>query len=206
MAVLMFIFAALGGLGGLAAFLSWLDISPPQIDVLSMPRSGKLFLGLGLFVISMGLSGFGLFLNLRAPDIPEFDAPQANLIGGWGSSPGSCWVLANSDKFWNYRDHYRLASGCLVWDGLEDILDAPYLQPSKLFDIRKGSINVTAQWGASFPKYIEQTHSVGLYCSLMLVPIGINTSQFNTLREARNLGVKIVFNGLAKSFQISSPH
>ena len=86
-----------------------------------------------------------------------------------------------------------------MWDASQDMLDAPYLQQSALFDIKKGSVLVTAKWGASFPKYMEQTHSVGLYCPLMLVPIGINPSQFNTLREARRLGVKIIFNAMAKS-------
>jgi hypothetical protein len=34
-------------------------------------------------------------------------------ITGWGQEGGQCVIVANGDRFWKYRDRYRLASGCM---------------------------------------------------------------------------------------------
>jgi hypothetical protein len=84
-----------------------------------------------------------------------------------------------------------------VWDGLGDELDAPQLQTSRLYDIHKGSLNLRAQWGTGFDDYLREKRAVGLVHVAFLVPSGIDTGQFSTLRQARSMGVKIVGGGTA---------
>ena len=156
---------------------------------------------MGLFVmVSLVFCAVGWYRI--EPDLPEFDAPQHVLLNGWMISKDSngmyCSATVNGDRLWSYRKSYKLAAGCLVYNGIGDILDAPYIQQSPLYDIREGPVNVRAQWGASFPQYMQDTHSAGNYVPVFLVPVGVTTSQFNTLRQARALGVRIIATPIAK--------
>ena len=198
----LFILSALGGLGGLAAFLQWMGVSPPQFRISmlrsGMPNRGKIVVGLSLFAVSLTLSGFGIYRVFRESDLPEFDTPNNALVLGWSVDKGFCTMTVSGDRVWSYRDNYRLATGCLVYDGAGDIKDAPYLQQSSLYDIRHGNIAMVAKYGEAFPKYMQEQHAAGNFVVLFLVPLGVTTSQFSTLRQARSLGVKIIANNLAK--------
>ena len=86
-----------------------------------------------------------------------------------------------------------MATACLLYDGKEDILDAPYLQVGGLYDIDKygGTKTLMAGWSPFFSNYFTEKGGTGVYVALLLVPNGAETYQFTTLRQARALGVRI---------------
>ena len=52
-----------------------------------------------------------------------------------------------------------------------------------------------AKWGASFPAYISSKKASGLVHLILLTPVGVDTGQFATLRQAKAMGVKMVLAG-----------
>jgi len=86
-------------------------------------------------------------------DIPEFDDPQNPLIYSYGASGDICNVYVNGDRFWRYRHKYKLASGCLVYDGLGSVLDARDLQVGNLYDVSSGTMLVAVR---AFAKFCRQ--------------------------------------------------
>lgn len=133
-------------------------------------------------------------------DIPEFDGPTAELIGGWGQdTSASCYMSVNGKLLLSRQSEYKLAIACFAYDGKEDILDAPYLQVSNLYDIKDGTVVIRGSYQPYFIDYSKQIHSVGIEVALLNVPNGIQPSQFTTLRQARALGVKILSISIAKS-------
>jgi hypothetical protein len=195
----LFVFAGIQALGVVLAFFR-VDVRILQIfdKAVSMPLSTRREKFMAILAVGSILFCAVGWSRIDT-DLPEFDSPQTDLALGWNAGNGGCSVIANGDKIWPYRNSYKVASGCLLYNGIGDILDAPNLQQGSLYDIRHGQITARAVWGASFPKYMEDNHATGNFCVLMLVPVGIETSQFSTLGQARKLGVKIIFSGLAGS-------
>lgn len=74
----LFVFAALGGLGGLAACLSWAGVAPASLrqwGIATVASNGKLYFGLALFVLSWAMSGISLYVGLHhdCSKIPSFN-------------------------------------------------------------------------------------------------------------------------------------
>lgn len=131
----------------------------------------------------------------RPNDLPEWPDEPNKFILKFAHSPGQCEIAVNGERFWKYRDGFRLASGCFAYDGIGDVLDTPQLQTSKMYDIRKSPIEMRLEWGPGFAGYLKQVHAVGINHALLLVPNGVDTGQFSTLRQARSMGVKIMSAG-----------
>jgi hypothetical protein len=87
--------------------------------------------------------------------------------------------------------NYKLAIGCFIFDGTTDILDAPEVQVSALYDIKDGDVTCRTNYSETFLKYYEQKQSKGIMVAVFAVPNGVQTSSFTTLRQARAFGVKI---------------
>ncbi|SRR6266576_3002481 len=84
----MFIFTALSGLGGLAAFLQWLGIRPRDVwgwhVSLAIPHWLWLIVAVLLFAFSIGLSTYGLYYNRQEERLKEIEAkiPQPVTVDG----------------------------------------------------------------------------------------------------------------------------
>jgi hypothetical protein len=199
----LFVFAAIQAIGVLLAFfrvdVRILEYLRPgtTMPLVSRREWFMAILAIGSVVVS------AVGWNRIEPDLPEFDSPQQVLLQGWmaaasGQGAGFCNATVNGDRLWSYRNGYKLASGCLIWDGLGEFLDAPNVQQSPLYDIKHGSINLRAQWGEGFPKYMAEKHATGNFVAVFLVPNGVAPTQFSTLRQARALGVRIIAMPLTK--------
>ena len=126
------------------------------------------------------------------PDIPEFDEPQNGLFNSYGPSNLGCDIDANGNRFWDYRDKYRIAAACIIFDREHNLLDTPSLQVGQEHDITRGHIFMRADVSDNLKPLINKH---GVTFLILLVPIGVTTSQFTTLRTARSLGVKIKLAG-----------
>jgi hypothetical protein len=150
----------------------------------------------GLFLISLAMNLVGLFRSNNAVDIPEA-GPETLTVLQWSTWMEYCKVVANGPRFWTYRDRYKLAGGCYIWDGLGSWLDAPQLQLSKAYDIEKTEIPTLVKWSPSFKKELLAKSPASLMINyvLLMVPLGIDVGSFSTLRQAKGMGVRIVFMG-----------
>jgi hypothetical protein len=136
--------------------------------------------------------------------LQEFDVPRNNAVMlSYGLEPqGGCFMNVNGGALASRRTGYKIAIGCFVYDGKTDILDAPYLQVSNLYDIRDEQVYVGAQFADYFKTYAANMHANGINIALLNIPNGVQTSQFTTLRQARALGVLIPDLGTAR-FEIT---
>ena len=136
-------------------------------------------------------------------NISEFDNPNSAIVKGWAQdSPNSCSMDVNGDALLSRQSGYKLAIACFIYDGKVDILDAPYLQVSNLYDIKSGDIGIRAGYQPYFDQYRNQMHAIGIDIALLNVPNGIQSSQFTTLRQARAMGVKIPALTIAKTVNL----
>lgn len=141
--------------------------------------------------------GFAYYQHVYNPaPILDFDQPQAGpALSSYGmDSPDSCMGTANGNSLVlaAHQANYRVAIACFAYDGKEDILDAPKLQVSRLYDIKPGLVIMRASYSTDFLQYEAAMHSIGIEVALFLVPDGVDISQISTLREARNLKVHIL--------------
>ena len=150
-------------------------------------------------ILAFGSIVYAVFAWFNRPvDFPEFDAPQTTLVHEWSASfpnagsNGTCQMTIDGSRLWTYRSSHKLAIGCLVYDGVGDVLDAPYLEPSALYDIKNGQKFLVAKWSAGFFKHMQDVNGAGNTVFLFLVPVGTTPGQFTTLRQARALGVRII--------------
>src|SRR5205807_7570806 len=148
-----------------------------------------------LLIVALVLSGLSFYLSRDASavpgggtqkEIPEFDAQYTGIINGYGlDMASSCFMSVNGSALLSRQWGYKAAIACFVYDGREDILDAPYLQLSNLYDVRSGEVVMRATFQEYFNKYRSAMGAIGINIALLNVPTGIQTSQFTTLRQAR---------------------
>jgi hypothetical protein len=134
------------------------------------------------------------------PSIPEFETRQ-DMVIGHGLTGRSCFMTVNGKTLVSRSVNYKLALGCFIYDGSQDMLDAPNMQISNLYDITEGTTNMIVNWGDAYDKYLSDHHAVGITTALLNVPNGVQITQFTTLRQARSLGVKIPVVAVAKRSQ-----
>jgi hypothetical protein len=203
----LFLFAALGGLGGIAAVAGFLLDVWPMIKVRKavLVTKARALTVLVLLCMSVILSIAGLAVSYQSVDIPEA-GPGSSLVHLWQMpNPNTCSVVANGDLFWRYRDHYKLVAGCFVSDGFTDQLDSPRMQPSALYDIKKGDITMLIRVSPDFGNYAQSIHAGGINFILWMVPVGVEPGQFTTARIARSIGARAVWNGAAGFPQVIMP-
>jgi hypothetical protein len=156
-----------------------------------------------LLMVFLSLFPIGalVFHNLTHDPIEEFDAPNKKLVIGWAEEGLSCSMQIDQNFLQRFRQDYKLATACLIYDGTQDILDDPYMQVGGLYDIdeNRSIKKLTAGFTPNFAQLYVQKNSVGVFVALLLVPKGIEPSQFSTLRQARALGVRIPNLALTKS-------
>jgi len=128
---------------------------------------------------------------VRPDDLPAWPQPKSYIFG-YATGPAGCEVTANGDEFFKYREKYRLAVGCYIWNGVGDVLDAPQLQVSPAHEITKGTMPLRLFWGASFPQYLFDQHANMLNEVILMLPAGVDPGQVTSFRQARSLGVRIV--------------
>jgi hypothetical protein len=108
----------------------------------------------------------------------------------WGNTASGTsvegFVLVDPSGLQSFAKDYKLAAVEMHWNGLQDVLDTDDLQKSATFDIAQGAIQILIPVSPTFGT------GNGDNFFLLLVPKAITTDQFQTLREAQNLGVKIL--------------
>jgi len=150
----------------------------------------------------MLLTGYDIYDRHESgtPTLAEFDVPHdPGLVTAFGQISNTCYMDVNGVALLSRRSGYKLAIGCFVYDGREDILDSPYLQVSNLYDIKEGKERVLATYPKYFEEYRTNVGAVGIDVALLNVPKGVERTQFQTLRQARALGVLIPQVSVAKS-------
>lgn len=156
-----------------------------------------------LMFITWAFIGYDLYSRTNSHRIPEFDSPQSTMVEGYGlDTPSSCFLTVDGRALASLRGHYKLAVGCFIYDGNEDILDAPNVQVGNLYDITDGTVYLRATWGDQFNAYRIQHHARGIDVALLAIPNGVQPTQFDTLREARSLGVRIPSLSIALAGQL----
>ena len=194
-------------LAAIVAILDYFNIKPKrELWGIARPlsRNWKLWLMLLLVIASIGMSVYAWYSSsflgqAQKPDLPEFDEPSAGLIVGYGhDSPESCYEVVNGKPLLARQSGYKLAIGCFAYDAKEDVLDAPYVQFSNLYDIKDIVVTMRCSYQKYFIDYSERMHSVGIMVALLNVPNGVQPNQFSTLRQARTSGVKIIQISMAK--------
>ena len=153
-------------------------------------------LTMGLLMVLTWTAAWAAFYDRHydQPDIPEFDGSNADLVLAWGQdTTGVCDMTVNGKRLLGRQSGFKLAIGCFIYDGKEDVLDAPYIQVSSLYDIRDGVIAMRSSYQPYFLEYYKQMHPTGTEIALFNVPNGVQPNQFTTLRQARSLGVKIPY-------------
>jgi hypothetical protein len=103
----------------------------------------------------------------------------------------SCYLLVNGKMLQSRRDNYKMAIGCFLYNGVQDILDAPNVQVSDLYDIKDSYTPIRLIFSDGFNQYRREKGPYGIYIALLNVPNGVSISQFTTLRQARSLKVLI---------------
>jgi hypothetical protein len=139
-----------------------------------------------LLALTWGVMGSDIYDRHAIPAIPEFDEPQGLLIGSNEVGPSYCSVIVDGGVAWPYRDDYELAMACFWTNGTADRLDVP-VQPSALYEIHREHMVMRADVNKTFTPLLGH----GTNFVILLVPKGVSTAQFTTLRQARALGVKI---------------
>jgi hypothetical protein len=88
---------------------------------------------------------------MRPDDLPTWPEYKPYALF-YGTSPGECHSVINGDRLLRYRDHYRLASACYVYDGVGDLQDIKTVEISKAYEIRAGAIEMKIPWDDNFLK------------------------------------------------------
>jgi hypothetical protein len=158
-------------------------------DFLTAPRTTGLIIACGLiFSIANAL---GIPEKIWPPDVPEFDHDEEGFkyANNYGNNATNCNLVAKGHEFLKYQGDYRLSMGCVFDNSSMDIKDE-HLFVGALFDITDSNIPMTAPllWSGT-PKL----GSIKFY--ILMVPRSISIAQFNTIREARNVGVRVVWVG-----------
>jgi hypothetical protein len=144
---------------------------------------------------------------IHPDDLQEWPHSEGYIITyGENGDPGVCNMSVHSRLFMQYRNGYKLAVVCFFYDGIGDVLDAPQIQVSKLYDISGADLEMKALWSSSFKELLFKKHASGLENLVLLIPSGIDPGQFDTLRQAKGLGVKIFDGGVASGGTLLVSH
>lgn len=156
-------------------------------------RLGRYWPMMAMALMTLGTwAAFGYGIYARShQELSEFDAPQEAALSSYGVLNNSCYMTVNGKALMSRHSGYKLAIGCFVYDGRQDILDAPNLQVSNLYDVKEGAIKMVSVWGDAFNRHATEIHAAAIWVALLNVPDGVAITQFTTLRAARALGVKI---------------
>ena len=146
---------------------------------------------LTMLILTLGTLVFGAVGVYRAQevDLPEFDDPQPHVPStNYGSNYAECHAELHWEVLRKYDDGYRAALACFLFDGTVDPLDLR-INVGSLQDIGHRTVDLVAQRNP--PGQVGAVVRGRMVLLLLLVPDGVNTSQFATLRQARAFGVKI---------------
>lgn len=111
--------------------------------------------------------------------------PQA-----WGRVPTKYYININGAGFQEYADKYKLLAAILRVKQFTKPVDLQIISTSRLEDIPNGPITLEAPENDAAITYPATT----VYEAL-LVPNGVNPSDFSTLYQAEKMGVKVVWGG-----------
>lgn len=88
-------------------------------------------------------------------------------------------------------DDFKLFAVAVHYDGKQDILDTKNLRKSNLFDIVSFPTTIVIPLDDKFIQEVKDGIR-GTNYFLLLIPNGVSVDEFETLRQARRLGVELV--------------
>ena len=100
-------------------------------------------------------------------------------------------ITVNGKEVAKYKKEYRLAGVAFHSEAGTDLTDVNRLQMSKLLDIRDEQQMLVISLDDTFRNEMKQGRAPTHYV-LLFVPFGVTLDQFQTLRQAKNLGVREV--------------
>lgn len=103
-------------------------------------------------------------------------------------------IKTDGDYFGNYAEDYKLAGVIFLYhpNGV-DPSDQPLLNKSGLYDIRPEHETLSIPWSDEYRQELIRNgpRGTGTDYALLLVPKGVEMTQFDTLHQAKALGVKV---------------
>lgn len=118
---------------------------------------------------------------IRTPSGPPF-----TIVGETGSK-----VIVDGRMLTKWADDYRVMVVCFHYTGAVDADDVENLSKSQAFDITGGSINILIPWSSAFIEEVR-TGRPGTNYKILLIPLGLPITAFETLREAKKKGAMLV--------------
>ena len=201
LAALLFLFAAVSALGGLATMVQLgiqlytvrgdgmsQENSPPKKE-LTISRA-KLISMSAVFALSLVLSVLGIIF--MPPKIPD---ESIKWMTSWGPvlpfdpSHEKLGINANGHLLLQrFGADYRIAGVAFHYFGTGDIKDSTGLQKSGLFDLEDRQINMYIFPDQKFTQEVVQAHLGATTYFLLVIPKSVRLDQFSTVRQAESLG------------------
>jgi pimeloyl-ACP methyl ester carboxylesterase len=100
-------------------------------------------------------------------------------------------VVAYGNLLDKYKGRYKIAAACFFWNGLQDVNDTKGISKSAAFDITDGDIAMAIPWNEEFLRKFKLGARQTTYL-LLLLPTGLEPSQFDSARGAMNKGAVVL--------------
>lgn len=138
-----------------------------------------------LAIISVAFCAFGWWTASRQPS----QAAGSSIVL-WGNHPVQQrgFLIADTSQLQDKQANYKLAFVELLASMETNFVDIP-LQKSGLFDIAQPVVPMSMPLSPEFVAHLSDESAMFV---LLLVPDGVEMSQFSTLRQAKGLGVQII--------------
>jgi hypothetical protein len=153
---------------------------------------------IAVFVLNRFIVNQAIVIDASGPIVEDNEENALEKFVGFAAhrGDGNCQLTANGNRFWPYREAYRIAFACFFWEGQSDPDDSTQVLISKAFDISRGNVQMLIQWNPSFEAAFQSAASNNAPCinyTLLMVPNGIDVQKATTIREAKSMGAKQVW-------------
>lgn len=188
------------------------DVDNPIPKTLSLSRYWPVAAMTLLTVLTWSAVGYDLYDRHHSPvftsSIFDFDDRRGfPVVINYGvelplTGAGDCHMDVNGDALAAYKSEYRMVLACFVTDGTQGILDASNLRLSKEYDIADGGVFLRAVFSDAYSQTLKTQAIHTMWLALLLLPSNVEPDQFKTLRQARNLKVRIPSVSIVRSLSI----
>jgi hypothetical protein len=191
------------GLGAVAAIVAVLP--PLGIDIRIFGREKSMSTSVGVTIpkwrwwlimaiacTSLFGTGYNYYRSSSGSLEIESSKSTGGAILGYGLypnlGPGYEFILADCDALAKYRERYKIVGVAFHYAGTTDRLDTPLESKSEPYEIETGTKNIVIKNSVEFEQEMSKGYRGTTY-ALLLVPKGVTTSQFTTLRQAYGFNV-----------------
>ncbi len=189
------------GLGAIAAIIAILPALGFDIRIFGWKKDmnpsapvpkWRWWLVMVIACLSLLGTGFNLYKNFVGGAPIKSDKLTQGAILGYGNypnlGPGYVHIRADEDALSKYREQYKMVGVAFHYWGTGDLNDAPLQSKSEPYDIETGTKIIIIKGSPEYVEEVNKGYARTNYV-LLVVPKGVNVSQFSTLRQAYGLNV-----------------